>query len=65
MLFAGQIAVFSSFETDDLQIEEYPSWQTKKVMKDYLFIFLKITYLFQQMNLELLPFLFWIFSVLD
>ena len=51
MFFAGQIAVLSSVETSDLQIEEYPSWQTKKVMIDYLFNFLKITYLFQQMNL--------------
>ena len=29
-LFAGQIAVFSSFEKDDLHIEEYPSWQETK-----------------------------------
>ena len=27
LLVAGQMAVFSSFEKDDLQIEEYPSLQ--------------------------------------
>ena len=30
ILVAGQMAVFSSLEKDDLQIEEYPSWQGTK-----------------------------------
>ena len=37
ILVAGQMAVFSSLEKDDLQIEEYPSWQgTKRKIIEWL-----------------------------
>ena len=53
LLVAGQMAVFSSFEKDDLQIEEYPSLQGTTQKKTYRMITfeMKKYYSFQQLSL--------------